>query len=233
MAYMRITWLGHSGFRIEIEDQILLVDPWLTGNPMFPEDRRGDAIAGATHILLTHGHGDHTGDAVGLAKDLEVPLVGIYDLMSWWAEKHSIQTVGFNKGGTVSLGKVKVTLVNAVHSSSVGGTDGPVYAGAEAGFMIAGEGHTIYVSGDTDVMADMKVFNDLHAPDIGILCAGGHFTMDMARAGYAARTFFDFKTVIPCHYRTFPLLAQSAAVLKDALPGVDVIEPQVLEPIEI
>ena len=99
--------------------------------------------------------------------------------------------------------------------------------------MIAGEGKTIYVSGDTDVMADMGVFEALHHPDIGILCAGGHFTMDMTRAAYAAKTFFNFKTVIPCHYRTFPLLEQSADKLKAGLPGVDVIEPQVLEPIEL
>ena len=230
---MKIIWLGHSGFRIEIGDQVLLVDPWLTGNPMFPADRREDAIKGATHVLLTHGHGDHSGDAVAIGKELGVPLVGIYDLMSWWEGKHGVETVGFNKGGTVKLGDVAVTMVNAVHSSSVGGEDGPVYAGAEAGFMIAGEGHTIYISGDTDVLADMKVFNDLHAPDIGILCAGGHFTMDMQRAAYAAKTFFDFKTVIPCHYKTFPLLAQSAKELIEALPGVDVIEPIVLEPIDV
>lgn len=230
---MKIIWLGHSGFRIEIGDQVLLVDPWLTGNPMFPADRREDAIKGATHVLLTHGHGDHSGDAVAIGKELGVPLVGIYDLMSWWEGKHGVETVGFNKGGTVKLGEVAVTMVNAVHSSSVGGEDGPVYAGAEAGFMIAGEGHTIYISGDTDVLADMKVFNDLHAPDIGILCAGGHFTMDMQRAAYAAKTFFDFKTVIPCHYKTFPLLAQSAKELIEALPGVDVIEPIVLEPIDV
>ena len=91
----------------------------------------------------------------------------------------------------------------------------------------------IYVSGDTDVMADMGVFHDLHQPDIGILCAGGHFTMDMRRAGYAAKKFFDFQTVIPCHYRTFPILEQSAEELVKALPGVNVIEPQVMEPITI
>jgi L-ascorbate metabolism protein UlaG (beta-lactamase superfamily) len=99
--------------------------------------------------------------------------------------------------------------------------------------MIAGEGHTIYLSGDTDVMADMKIFNDLHAPDIGILCAGGHFTMDMRRAAYAAKTFFEFKTVIPCHYKTFPILEQSAQELIDALPNVDVIEPEVMQAIEL
>ena len=97
--------------------------------------------------------------------------------------------------------------------------------------MISGDGHTIYVSGDTDVMADMKVFNDAHNPDIGILYAGGHFTMDMKRAAYAAKTFFNFKTLIPCHYRTMPLLKQSAEALIAALPDVNVIEPEVLLPI--
>jgi L-ascorbate metabolism protein UlaG (beta-lactamase superfamily) len=200
---------------------------------MFPAGKRAEAIKGATHILLTHGHGDHTGDSLAIAKDLDIPAVGIYDLMNWWEGKEGIKTVGFNKGGTVKLGQVAVTLVNAVHSSSVGSDNGPVYAGSEAGFMISGEGHTIYATGDTDVMADMKVFNDLHAPDIGILCAGGHFTMDMKRAAYAAKTFFTFKTVIPCHYRTFPLLEQNADLLKAELKGVTVIEPQVMEPISI
>jgi len=230
---MKITWLGHSGFRIEIADQVLLLDPWMSGNPMFPDSRRAEAIEGATHILVTHGHSDHSGDAVGIAQELGIPVAGIYDLMSWWEEREGIRTIGFNKGGTIELGEVRVTLVNAVHSSSVDGAQEPIYTGGEAGFMIAAEGHTIYVSGDTDVMADMKIFNDLHAPDIGILCSGGHFTMDMKRVAYAAQTFFDFKTIIPCHYRTFPILEQSAAVLKDSLPGVDVIEPEVLEPIRL
>ena len=146
-------------------------------------------------------------------------MVGIFDLISFWEAKHRIKGVGFNKGGTVRLGGVAVTMVAATHSSSFAGGAGPVYAGAEAGFMIAGEGRTIYVSGDTDVMADMAVFEELHHPEIGILCAGGHFTMDMPRAAYAARKFFNFETVIPCHYRTFPLLEQSAEALKAGLPG--------------
>jgi L-ascorbate metabolism protein UlaG (beta-lactamase superfamily) len=124
-------------------------------------------------------------------------------------------------------------MVNAVHSSSFGSEDGPRVVGTECGYMISGEGHTIYVSGDTDVMSDMQIFNDLHAPDVGILCAGGHFTMDMRRAAYAAKTFFNFKTVIPCHYKTFPILEQSAAELARALPGVDVIEPEIMVPIRI
>lgn len=230
---MKIIWLGHSGFRLEISDQVLLVDPWLTGNPMFPVDKRAEAISDATYILLSHGHGDHSADTVAIAKELGIPVVGIYDLMSWWAQSEGIATIGFNRGGTVALGDVAVTLVAASHSSSIETENGPAYAGNECGFMISGEGHTIYFSGDTDVMADMAIFADLHAPDIGILAAGGHFTMDMKRAGYAAKRFFDFKTVIPCHYRTFPVLAQSAEELAAALPGVLVIEPEVLNPIVI
>lgn len=227
---MELTWFGHSGFRIEIAGQVLLLDPWLS-NPMFDGSRRAEAIAGATHILLTHGHGDHSSDALAIARELEIPVVGIFDLMSFWEGKHGISVVGFNKGGTVRLGDVAVTMLNATHSSSLAGENGPVYAGTESGYMIAGEGKTIYVSGDTDVMADMALYEELHHPEIGILCAGGHFTMDMTRAAFCARRFFNFRTVIPCHYRTFPLLEQSAEKLVAGLPGVHVIEPQVLEPI--
>jgi L-ascorbate metabolism protein UlaG (beta-lactamase superfamily) len=97
--------------------------------------------------------------------------------------------------------------------------------------MIAGEGHMIYVSGDTDIMADMDWMADFYKPDIGILSAGGHFTMDMRGAAYAAKRYFNFKTVIPCHYKTFPILEQSAETLTNALPDVQVIEPEVMVPI--
>ncbi|UXX83276.1 metal-dependent hydrolase [Roseovarius pelagicus] len=230
---MKITWLGHSSFRIEIGGKVLLIDPWLTGNPMLAEDQHTAATAGATHILLTHAHFDHVADTLDLARNLNIPVVGQYDLMSHWEEHEKIATVGFNKGGTVDLGGVNVTMVHAVHSSSFGGANGPNVPGTECGYMIEHKDRTIYVSGDTDVMADMKVFNDLHTPEIGILCAGGHFTMDMRRAAYAAKRFFNFKTVIPCHYRTFPLLEQSAETLINALPGTRVIEPQVMEAIDI
>jgi L-ascorbate metabolism protein UlaG (beta-lactamase superfamily) len=230
---MKITWLGHSGFRIEIEQAVLLIDPWLTGNPMFPALMRDKAIAGVTHILLTHGHGDHTGDACAIAKEKDVAIAGIYDLATYLEASEGVKITGFNKGGTIDCGGAKVTLVNACHSSSAAGPNGPVAVGSEGGFMIAGEGHTIYLSGDTDIMADMEWMGDYHKPDIGILSAGGHFTMDMARAAYAARRYFNFKTVIPCHYRTFPLLAQNADVLKAGLPGVEVIEPEVMDPITL
>ncbi|MFO7854020.1 MAG: metal-dependent hydrolase [Paracoccaceae bacterium] len=226
---MKLTWLGHSGFRMEIAGETLLVDPWLRGNPMFDETRFDEAVEGAGWVLVSHGHGDHAGDAAEIAKKTGAKLVGIYDFMQWMEGEHGIETVGFNKGGTVALGEVNVTMVQATHSSSFPGLN---YAGTESGFMIEGEGKTIYFSGDTDVMADMQVFQALHAPEIGILCAGGHFTMDMKRAAYAAKTFFDFETVIPCHYRTFPLLAQNAEAMRAEL-GDKVREPEVMAPIEL
>ena len=228
---MKIIWLGHSGFRIETGDEVLLVDPWLRGNPSFDESRFDEAVMGATHILVSHGHGDHAGNAAEIARATGAPIVGIYDWVTWIAEKEGIEGIGFNKGGTVQLGEVAVTMVNAVHSSSFPGGDAPIYAGTESGFMIAAEGKTIYFMGDTDVMADMAVFEELHKPEIGIVPVGGHFTMDVARASFACRKFFNFKTIIPCHYKTFPILAQSAADM-DA-PGAKIVEPVVMEAIEL
>ncbi|AQS46459.1 MULTISPECIES: metal-dependent hydrolase [Thioclava] len=230
---MKLIWLGHSGFRIETGDAVILLDPFLTGSPVFPDDKRGEAIEGATHLLLTHGHGDHASDAVPIAKELDIPIYCIHEL-SIMLGAEGAETVGFGKGGTVDLGGVKVTMVNATHSASVDYKDGnPAYAGQPAGFMIEAEGHTIYVSGDTDIMADMDWMGELHNPDIGILAAGGHFTMDMKRAAWASKKYFNFKTVIPCHYKTFDALEQSAQALIDGLPGVDVIEPEMLKAIEI
>ena len=225
---MRLTWLGHASWRLEIENAVILIDPWL-GNPLFPQDRAAEAIAGATHILITHGHSDHAAEAVDLAKALNIPVVGIAELMSFWEARDGIQAIGFNKGGTVDLNGAMVTMVNAAHSSSFSGADGaPVYAGHEAGYMIAGEGRVIYFSGDTDIMADMEWMGDLHQPDIGILSVGGHYTMDPTRAAYAAKRWFDFDTIVCSHYRTFPLLDPDIAPLK-AL-GVKVVEPEVMAP---
>jgi L-ascorbate metabolism protein UlaG (beta-lactamase superfamily) len=231
---MKYTWLGHASVRLEIADQVLLIDPWLDGNPLFPSEKRAEMLEGVTAILVTHGHFDHISGVPDLARDLGVPVYGIADLMGWWAaSEQGLEAVGFNKGGTIRIGDVAVTMVNATHSSSISTDQGPLYTGAEAGYMIAGEGRTVYVSGDTDVMADMSVLQDLHDPEIGILCAGGHFTMDMARAAYAASKLFRFRTVIPVHYRTFPLLEQSADALKTALPGVRVLDPDPGETVEL
>lgn len=225
---MKTTWLGHASFRIETSDAVILLDPWLNGNPSFPNAERADAIAGATHILVTHGHADHASEAPEIAKETGAPVIGIYDWVSWITEAEGIDGVGFNKGGTVMLGDAAVTMVNAVHSSSVGGADGPVYAGAEAGYFITAGDVTLYVMGDTDVMADMGLFQELHAPTHAIVPIGGHFTMDAKRAAYACRKFFQLKGVIPSHYATFPLLAASADEFADLMAPIEVMAPAVM-----
>jgi len=230
---MNIIWLGHGSFRIEAAEQTLLVDPWLTGNPSLLEDQHTAATAGATHILLTHVHFDHVIDVLPLCKRLGIPAVGQYDLMGYWAEHEDVDTIGFNKGGTVSLGDIQVSMVPASHSSTFKTETGLETGGSEVGYILRAEGKTIYISGDTAIMADMDWIADLYKPDIGILSAGGHFTMDMAGAAYAAKRYFNFSTVIPCHYGTFPILEQSAQVLKDSLPGVSVIEPKVMQAITL
>ncbi len=226
---MHITWLGHSGFRIEIGGEVLLVDPWLRGNPGFDEARFDEAIAGATAVLVSHGHGDHVGNAPEIARATGAKVYGVYDLISWLSARDGFEGVGFNKGGTVRIGDVAVTMVSATHSSSVSVDGAPVYAGTEAGLVIAGEDETIYFSGDTDVHSDMALIQELHAPTIGILPIGGHFTMDASRAAFACRKFFSFRAVIPCHYKTFPLLAQSADDFARAVSPLKVIAPEVME----
>lgn len=228
---MNIIWLGHGSFRFEAGGAVLLIDPWLNGNPMLAENQHEAALDGATHIFVTHGHFDHTMDIVQISKDRDLPVFGMYELVAALTAQGAREGAAFNMGATVQLGDASVTLVPASHSSSMQVGEASRYMGTEAGFIIKADGHTLYMSGDTGIHADMGWIGEFFQPDIGILSAGGFYTMDMEMAAWAAKKYFDFKTVIPCHYRTFDALAQDAGPLTDGLPGVNVIEPQVMEPI--
>ena len=94
---MNIIWLGHGSFRIEIDDRAILIDPWLSGNPLFPSEKRQVALQGITDILISHGHFDHTNDSIEIAKETKAPIFGIADLMSYWEEVEGITTTGFNR----------------------------------------------------------------------------------------------------------------------------------------
>jgi L-ascorbate metabolism protein UlaG (beta-lactamase superfamily) len=228
---MKIIWLGHGSFRVELAGAVFLIDPWLSG-PAFPKERRDEALAGATHILLTHGHGDHVGDVPGIAGERGLTVSCIPEAAKILSAQ-GVKTQNFNMGGTLKIDGAEVTMVPACHSSAIDTANGAVYAGTEAGFMIRGDGHCLYHSGDTGIMADMAWMGEYFRPDVGILSAGGWYTMDMKMAAWAARKYFDFKVVIPGHYRTFPILEQSAQALVDGLPGVRVEAPEVMGAVEI
>ena len=230
MSKIEITWLGHSSFKIKIGNQMLLLDPWLKDNPLFPNEKLEATLSDINYILISHAHADHSSEAISYSKTCEAPIVGIYDYVSFIEKTNKVNVIGFNRGGTLKLGNVNITMVSASHSSSFYSNNNFYYGGNEAGYMIENNGRTIYFSGDTDVMADMEFFEEIHKPEIGILCAGGHFTMGMERAAYAAKKYFNFKTIIPCHFKTFPILEQSTKKLKDKFKNddVDIIEPEVL-----
>ena len=231
---MKVTWMGHGSYRVDVAEQVLLIDPWVDGNPSFPPEKTDEAIAGATAILLTHGHFDHTKDCVDIQKKTGAPLYGMYELVNWFTAMDGVEGTGFNRGGTIMIGDVAVTLVAASHSSTVGGDNGPVPTGQECGFMMSAGGKTLYAMGDTDIMADWEWMGELHAPDCALVPIGGHFTMDGERAAWGIRKYLSGMTsVIPGHYKTFPLLAQDAEALKAGLPGVAVHELEIMGSVEI
>jgi len=224
---MRVTWMGHGSWRIEVGGQVLLLDPWVTGNPVFPDDKVDEIIAGATHILITHGHFDHTQDAIEIAKKTGAPILGMYELINVLTEGTDVEGVGYNRGGTAMAGDVACTLVAASHSSTMGGENGLIPTGQECGFMISHAGSTLYAMGDTDIMADWAWMAELHDPDWAIVPIGGFFTMDPKRAAWGLKKFFPgLKGVIPGHYKTFPALAQSA---DDLVTGVAPVPVHVLD----
>lgn len=230
---MKLTWLGHGTYRVEAGEAVLIIDPWFGDNPSFDDNRLDEAIAGATHILVTHAHADHTADVAEVAEKTGATVVGIIEYAAWVAVKHQLTPVAFNMGGTVDCGGVAVTMVRAVHSSSIQHGDLPYGLGTEASFMLSHAGTTLYVMGDTDVHADMAIFEDLHKPDYALVPIGGHFTMDARRAAYACNKFFNLKAAIPYHYGSFPNIAQSADEFVTLMEETRVLVPTVMEPFEI
>ncbi|WP_207478173.1 metal-dependent hydrolase [Arenibaculum pallidiluteum] len=232
---MKLTWYGHSAFRLEFKGAVVLIDPFLTGNPSFKGSVE-DAARGVTHILLTHGHGDHFGDTVPLAKATGAKVVAEADLCGFLGAQGVEKLDPMNSGGTVDQGPFLVSMVTGHHSSGTFQNGVAQGLGSAHGLLVKPPGERVlYHMGDTDIFGDMALIAEIHEPRIGLVPIGDRFTMGGKVAAMACRRFFRFETVIPCHYGSFPIIDQTPDKFLDAM-GEDrgkVRTPAVGETIEV
>jgi L-ascorbate metabolism protein UlaG (beta-lactamase superfamily) len=226
-----ITWYGHASFGLEGPGGVrVLIDPWLSG-PTFPADQK-DGLSGDV-IALTHGHIDHAGDVVELAKRLGVPVLAPVELAGALGEAGVENVVGFNKGGTVSSNGVSFTMTSAIHTGSIDLGKGPAGYAEPAGYVITfSNGARVYAAGDTAVSADMTLVGELYSPDVAILPIGDHYTMGPFQAAHACR-LLGIPEIVPGHWGTFPLLTGTPAALRDELAKLglgDTVKVHDLEP---
>jgi L-ascorbate metabolism protein UlaG (beta-lactamase superfamily) len=218
---VQINWLGHATFELTFDSgEVLLLDPWIEGNPAYP---KGHKIQRVDAIAVSHAHSDHTGGVFALAKEFKPKIVAIFETATLLGKDGAKETIGMNKGGTVDLGFVKLTMTHAVHSCAFQDDDQLLYGGEAAGYVLTfRDGRRAYFAGDTAVFGDMKLIGEIYKPELAFLPIGEFYTMGPLEASYAAR-FVGAKTVIPMHYGTFPALTGRPEELKQHL-GADAIE---------
>src|ERR1700680_2572556 len=220
---VKLTWLGHATFRVETPGgKTILIDPWVMGNPMCPEKEKN--VKKVDVLLCTHGHFDHIGNPNEIATKHRPKVVGIPELVGWLEKKGVKQTSAMNKGGTQTVGDIKVTMVHADHSCGIKDGDELVYGGEACGYGVEfANGVKIYHAGDTNVFGDMKIIRELYAPEIAMMPIGDHYTMGPREAAYACNLLKP-KTVIPMHFGTFPQLTGRPADLQKLVPNIEVLE---------
>jgi L-ascorbate metabolism protein UlaG (beta-lactamase superfamily) len=230
MADRSLTWLGHASFRLDTPGgKRVYIDPWLE-NPKCPdaekEPERVDVIA------LTHGHSDHVGQTLELWEKFKPKVVAMLELRDWLDEQglEPDMALGPNKGGTVAVEGIRITLTDAKHSSSA--NDGR-YLGEPTGLVLELEdGFKIYFAGDTCVFGDMQLISRIYEPDVAVLPIGDHFTMGPREAAVALE-LLGISRCVPCHYGTFPLLTGTPDELRRLAPGVEILSPEPGETVEL
>ena len=216
---MQITWFGHSAFRLDFSGNAVLIDPFFTGNPAFVSDKAA-ASKGVSHIVLTHGHGDHVGDTLDIAKSTGATVTAVFELGSWLKSKGLEKFNPMNTGGTTDLGGFSVTLVRADHSSGDLADGKSVYLGNPCGAIIKSAGEpTVYHMGDTDIFSDMQLIAEIHQPKVAMVPIGDRFTMSPETAALALQRFLKVETAIPCHYGSFPIIEPNADKFVAAMKG--------------
>lgn len=221
---MKITWLGHSAFLIEGRDRIL-IDPFLTGNPKASVEH--DKVE-CDIICVTHGHADHLGDTVEIARRTGATVASIVE-MSDFIEKCDVKSVGFNLGGTAKVRDSEMTMVPAFHSSSIG-APGLEFSAAMAVGLVIDTGKPVYHAGDTCVFGDMGLIGEMFKPEVALLPIGGFFTMDPRQAALAT-SLVSPKIAVPMHYGTWEPIEQDPKeferLVSESSPGTEVV---ILEP---
>ena len=227
------TWYGHACVEVRTPGgKVVLIDPWF-GNPRSPKS--ADSVEQCDVMLVTHGHGDHLGESVALASRLQPAWPCIHEMSLWLARRLAgggDAVIGMNKGGTVQVDGIAVTMTSADHSAGDWNAPGevPLYLGEPAGFVIELEnGFRIYHAGDTNVFGDMRYIGELYKPDVAFLPIGGHYTMGPREAALAVQ-LLGVQHVIPIHYGTIPILAGTPDEFRAALQARDLGEVQVHAP---
>jgi L-ascorbate metabolism protein UlaG (beta-lactamase superfamily) len=204
-----LTWLGHATVLMVTQAGTRIIfDPWLEGNPKRPEGLTG--VGPLDGIAVTHGHFDHLGSVIPLAADTGAPVICTPEMAAYFTSAGVANVIEMNKGGTVEVGDVGLTMVSADHSCGIAVAEGKpnAYGGDPVGFIAAprsGDGNSVYISGDTNVFGDMALIRDLYAPEIGLIPIDGHYNMGPREAAHAVK-LLGLKRVVPIHYGTFPVL---------------------------
>lgn len=214
---MKVTYLGHSALLIETSTHRVIIDPFITGNPAAPI--AVDAIA-VDAILLTHGHGDHLGDTLAIAKRTGAIVVAPFELAAWVSQQSGVSAVhAMHLGGAheFAFGRVKLTL--ALHGAGIDTDAGIVYGGNPAGILFQADGKTLYHAGDTGLFGDMKMIGEYNEIDLAALPIGDNYTMGPDDALLAAQ-WLRPRHVLPIHYNTFPLIEQDGDAFVNRLQAL-------------